>query len=81
MKKVDFVVIFWLILAIISFSAFLIAFASFWSSISYILIPSTYMYMTKEMGYRNLISSGPMLIVSAITFAVSVKQGLKFYKE
>ncbi|MGX6980025.1 hypothetical protein ACWN8V_12400 [Vagococcus elongatus] len=81
MKKTNFLVIFWLLLAIISFIVFLVNFYSFWYAISYLIFPDKEGYMDAQTTARNLMTAVPMLLVTAGTFYLGLKQGLKVYKE
>lgn len=81
MKKTNFIVIFWLLLALISFVIFAINFYNLLTDISFLIIPSNdkEMYMTMGDVQRDLIRVIPMLIVFSVTFVIGVKQGLKNY--
>lgn len=79
MKKTNFLVIFWLLISLISFITFLIYFAQIWDSLSYTLIPSTDSYYTKDDILRSLIKSIPMCLLTATSFFLCLKQGLKLY--
>lgn len=80
MKKTNFLVVFWLLIALISFVIFLFSFKSIFESLSYLLIPSKDSYWEHDDFLRDLISSVPMLTVTLISFFISLKQGLKTYK-
>ncbi|MGC6769385.1 hypothetical protein ACYSNR_06975 [Enterococcus sp. LJL128] len=81
MKKANFVVVFFLVVVLISFIAFLFSFQSFWSSISYLIVPSPDSYRTNEDIFRELISTVPMLLLTSAVAYFCFKQGLKYYKE
>lgn len=81
MKKVNFVVIFWLTLAIISFVALLFSANAIFDGISYLIVPDKEEYSSQEYIIRRLISSIPMLAIEAGSFYLGVKQGMKVYKE
>ncbi|MFV0560936.1 MAG: hypothetical protein ACK5NA_09550, partial [Enterococcus sp.] len=70
MKKTNFIVIFWLLLALISFVIFAINFYNLLTDISFLIIPSNdkEMYMTMGDVQRDLIRVIPMLIVFSVTF-------------
>lgn len=82
MKKTNFLVIFWLLLALISFVVALINVSSLLNNISYLIIPSSDdYYMSKENILRGFITSIPMLLLCLTTFFFGLKQGLRLYKE
>ena len=84
MKKTNFIVVFWLLLALISFVVFVINFSGFWDSISYLIIPSKeYVYEgnSKEDLLRKLIQVIPMIVFTVVTFIIGIKQGLKNYNQ
>lgn len=82
MKKTNFVVVFWLVLALISFVTFLIQLSNFWFNISAFIIPYT------EPGYsdtlqdlkRSLIANVPMLLISGGLFIFFMRSGLNLYR-
>ncbi|MGX7029977.1 hypothetical protein [Vagococcus zengguangii] len=82
MKKTNFVVIFWLLIALISFVVFLMNFYSLFESVSYVLFPvtdnNTYSPDRNQL-FRDLITTIPMLIIVTLSFIISLKQGLKAY--
>ncbi|MCM6931202.1 hypothetical protein NE261_05185 [Enterococcus italicus] len=81
MKKTNFFVVFWLLIALISFITFLIFFHTLWDTLSYLLFPATgdeYMMSTNEIN-RSLFATVPMILLVAGAFAVSLKNGLKLY--
>ncbi|MFW7432065.1 hypothetical protein [Vagococcus carniphilus] len=84
MKKTNFIVVFWLLLALISFVVFVINFSGFWDSISYLIFPSKeYIYEgnSKEDLLRKLIQVIPMIVFTVVTFIIGIKQGLKNYNQ
>ncbi|MGX6962233.1 hypothetical protein [Vagococcus xieshaowenii] len=83
MKKTNFVVVFWLLIALISFVVFLMNFYSLFESVSYILFPANYTdgyYSDKHQLFRDLIKTIPMLLIVTGSFVISLKQGLKAYE-
>lgn len=80
MKKTNFLVVFWLLLAIISFVVFLVNFYSFWHAVSYLIFPDTDGYMDGQQIARNLLTAIPMLLITSGAFYFGLKQGLKIYK-
>lgn len=81
MKKTNFVVIFWLMLALISFVAGLMQLGSIFNAVSYIIIPGDQEYMSQSDFLRTLISSVPMVLLEAGVFFYSAKTGMKAYNE
>lgn len=84
MKKTNFIVVFWLLLALISFVVFVMNFSSFWRDISFWIISNDQMSfdgMKKEDALRNLIQVVPMIILSIVVFVVGIKQGMKNYNK
>lgn len=81
MKKVNFVVIFWLTLAIISFIALLISANSVFDGVAYLIIPDKGEYSSQDYIVRRLITSIPMLIIEAGAFYLGIKQGMSVYKD
>ena len=82
MKKTNFIVIFWLLLALISFVVFVINFSSFWNALSFWVIPTENVEMwgmDKEGVVRTFIKVTPMIILSVATFIIAIKQGMKNY--
>lgn len=80
MKKVNFVVIFWLTIAIISFVAILISSNAIFSSIAYLIVPETGEYANQEYVVRSLITSIPMLVIEGIAFWQGIKLGMSAYR-
>ncbi|MFD2728119.1 hypothetical protein [Enterococcus camelliae] len=81
MKKTNFFVIFWLLLAIISFITFLVSFQSLWNTLAYLFFPATgteYSMSTNEIN-RSLFTTVPMLLTVVATFTLSLRNGLKLY--
>lgn len=84
MKKTNFIVVFWLLLALISFVVFVINFSGLWDSISYLIYPSKdypYEQGSKEDLLRKLIQVIPMIIFTVVTFIVGIRQGLKNFNK
>ena len=81
MKKTNFVVVFWLLLTLISFVVFLINFYSLWDSIGLIFFPSDSEWQDGNYLYRTFFTAIPMLIVTAASFYLGLKQGLKVYNQ
>ncbi|MGY3749133.1 hypothetical protein [Vagococcus acidifermentans] len=82
MKKTNFVVVFWLILAIISFVVCLINLQIIWDAIGYLIFPDKNdFYFDSSYTGRRLINSVPMTIITIISFYLSLRQGLNIYKE
>jgi hypothetical protein len=81
MKKTNFVVIFWLILALIGFIQFIMNFSSLWTNISYLIVPMKNNGTRQVQMVRELIRIIPMLILDGVVFYIGLKQGLKYYKE
>ncbi|QIL46208.1 hypothetical protein G7081_03530 [Vagococcus coleopterorum] len=82
MKKTNFIVIFWLVLALIFTIVLLFNLTSIFQSISYLIIPETSndMYMSADEVKRSLISNIPMAVISIAGMWVGIKSGLKLYK-
>jgi heme/copper-type cytochrome/quinol oxidase subunit 2 len=80
-KKTNFVVVFWLVLAAISFIAFLTGLYNVWRSISYLVIPSTEEYLTRADNLRDLLATVPMTIITVIFFVLFLSQGMRMYKK
>ncbi|MGX7039891.1 hypothetical protein [Vagococcus fessus] len=82
MKKTNFIVIFWLVLALIFTIVLLFNLSSIFDSISYLIIPETShdAYMSADGVKRSLISNIPMAIISIIGMTIGIKSGLKVYK-
>lgn len=82
MKKTNFIVIFWLVLALIFTIVLLFNLSTIFESISYIIIPSTTAdsYMSSDDVKRSLISSVPMALIALLGMVTSIKSGLKTYK-
>lgn len=80
MKKTNFVVVFWLLLTLISFVVFLFNFHSFWDAISTLIFPDSG-YRSKIDLYREIFSVFPMMIATAFSFYIGLKQGLKIYNQ
>lgn len=81
MKKTNFVVVFWLILALVSFITFLIQLSGFWQNIATLIIPysgADYSLTTQDI-QRNLLENVPMLLIAGALFAFFLKKGLKLY--
>ncbi|MGX7200405.1 hypothetical protein [Enterococcus nangangensis] len=83
MKKANFIVIFWLLLALISFVTFLIQLGNFWDNLAYLILPYTntvedYLPTTRDI-QRDLIRNVPMLAISGLLFGLFLRQGLKLY--
>ncbi|MFV0557353.1 MAG: hypothetical protein ACK5MW_01755 [Enterococcus sp.] len=83
MKKTNFIVIFWLLLALIGFVVFAINFYGFFNDISFLLIPTDDKdyYMSTDDALRHLIVAIPMIIVGVTAFIVGIRQGLKYYHQ
>ncbi|MCT0017340.1 hypothetical protein EFE32_11075 [Lactococcus lactis subsp. lactis] len=80
MKKTNFVVIFWLILAIGSFIIIYMNLRNFLEDISYLVI-SDRDYMSRRELLRDLITSVPMSLIFGGVFYISVKRGMKEYQK
>ncbi|MBO0421845.1 hypothetical protein BCR22_01270 [Enterococcus plantarum] len=82
MKKTNFLVVFWLLLAIISFIIVATNLYSIFDSISYLLIPATDNdYQDSNSIIRQLIQGIPLTMIYGTAFYFSLKQGIKTYKE
>lgn len=81
MKKTNFIVIFWLLLTLISFIVFLFNFHSFWDSVANILFYESDGYRSKNDLYRKIFTVLPMMIATALSFFIGLKQGLKVYNQ
>lgn len=84
MKKANFIVIFWLLLALISFVTFLIQLGNFWDNLAYLILPYTntvedYLPTLRDT-QRELIRNVPMLIIAGLLFGLFLRQGLKLYR-
>ncbi|WEG73098.1 hypothetical protein [Vagococcus intermedius] len=82
MKKTNFIVIFWLVLALIFTIVLLFNLSTIFESISYMIIPTTSSdsYMSSDDVKRSLISSVPMALIALIGMFTSIRAGLKVYK-
>lgn len=82
MKKTNFIVIFWLVLALIFTIVLLFNLSTIFESISYMIIPTTSAdsYMSSDDVKRSLISSVPMALIALIGMFTSIRAGLKVYK-
>lgn len=81
MKKTNFVVIFWLVLALISFVTLLVQLSGFWRNIAGLIIPysnNEYVLSVKDI-QRDLLENIPMLLISGTFFVFFMKKGLKLY--
>ncbi|PZL73349.1 hypothetical protein CI088_08430 [Enterococcus plantarum] len=82
MKKTNFLVVFWLLLAIISFIIVATNLYNIFDSISYLLIPATDNdYQDSNSIIRQLIQGIPLTMIYGTAFYFSLKQGIKTYKE
>lgn len=82
MKKTNFVVVFWLVLALVSFGSMLIQLSNFWRNIATLIIPydNAQEYFTAQDIQRGLLENIPMLVISVILFAIFMKRGLSLYR-
>ena len=81
MKKTNFLVVFWLLIGIISFVTLLIFATSIFRNVAYIIIPDQEYYQNRISVQRSLLTAVPMLIISIVAFYLSLRQGLKTYKQ
>lgn len=81
MKKTNFIVVFWLVIAIISFLGFVFKFGSVWSDISYLIFPDENYYDSQINLKRGLVQNIPLVILYIVTFIFSLKLGLKEYNK
>lgn len=80
MKKTNFIVIFWLVMALIFTIVLLFNLSTIFESISYLIIPTTDEYMSAQDVKRSLISSIPMALIAVGGMLTGIKSGLKVYK-
>ncbi len=80
MKKTNFIVVFWLLLALISFVVFIINFSSLGNNLAYYIFPGKDIWdKSRDEIIREFIKIIPMIIFTAVTFIIGIKQGLKKY--
>lgn len=83
MKKTNFVVIFWLTLALIFTVVLLVNLAGIFNDLSYIIIPTTeadgYMSMTDIK--RSLLVNVPMGLISLVGLFFTTRTGIKMYNQ
>ncbi|MFD1902687.1 hypothetical protein GQR36_26340 [Enterococcus termitis] len=81
-EKVNFVIVFLLLIVFVSFITFLDQMYSFLDSIAYILIPSREEeYISVNSINRDLIRTIPMMLFTGVTAIFAFKKGLQLYNK